>query len=121
MITRSEALARARRWTAELSPQDTPEVGLHEFALGWVAWPIRAAPQNPSPVGPQVVIDRETGDLARWPSLPAPVIAEKYVALKAAGDRFPPDVRMMLEEAGWFPGRDISAEVDQWAGASLRI
>ena len=61
-----------------------------------------------------MVIDRETGDLSRWPSIPASAIAEKYTALKAAGDRFPPDVRQMLEDAGWFPGRDIAAAVDQW-------
>jgi hypothetical protein len=28
--------------------------------------------------------------------------------------RFPLDVGGILDEAGWFPGRDISAAVDQW-------
>ena len=119
MITRDEALARARTWTADLWPDNPPEPGLHEFDLGWVVWPMPATPADPthppaSTGGPQVVIDRETGDLSRWPSIPAAAIAEKYTALKAAGDRFPPDVRQALDDAGWFPGRDISAAVDQW-------
>jgi hypothetical protein len=119
MISRDEALARARGWAVRLWPEHTPEVCLHEFALGWVAWPTPAAPRDParapSSIGePQVVIDRETGDLVRWPSTPASVIAEKYTAMKAADDRFPPDVRQALDDAGWFPGRDISAAVDQW-------
>jgi hypothetical protein len=119
VITHEEALVRARSWTADLWPDSPPEPGLHEFDLGWVVWPLPSTPQDPtrapsSTGGPQVVIDRETGDLSYWPSIPASAIAEKYTALKAAGDRFPPDVRMALEDAGWFPGRDISAAVDQW-------
>jgi hypothetical protein len=119
MITRDEALARARSWTADLWPDNPPEPGLHEFDLGWVVWPMPATLPDPtqppsSTGGPQVVIDRETGDLSRWPSIPASAIAEKYTALKAAGDRFPPDVREVLDNAGWFPGRDIAAAVDQW-------
>jgi hypothetical protein len=119
MITRDEALALVHAWAAELWPQNTPKIDVHEFALGWVAWPMPATPKDPtrelsSTVWPPLVIDRETGDLVRWPSLPTSVIAEKYTVLKAAGDRFPPDVRMALENAGWFPGRDISAAVDRW-------
>jgi SUKH-3 immunity protein of toxin-antitoxin system len=119
MITRDEALARARSWTADLWPENTPEPGMHEFPLGWVVWPMPTTPPDPTQApsstgGPQIVIDRETGDLSRWPSIPASAIAEKYTALKAAGDRFPPDVRQALDDAGWFPGRDISAAVDQW-------
>jgi hypothetical protein len=119
MVTREEALELARSWATGLWTKDLREVGLHEFALGWVAWPILHAPRDPKqappPSGwPTLVIDRETGDMTRWPSIPVSVIAEKYTALKAAGDRFPPDVRMALEDAGWFPGRDIAAAVDQW-------
>ena len=119
MITRDEALACARSWAVRLWPEHTPEVGLHEFARGWVAWPLEAAPRDPAQASsstgePQVVIDRETGDLVRWPSSPAPVVAEKYTAMKAAGGRFPPDVRQALDDAGWFPGRDIPAAVGQW-------
>ncbi len=31
-----------------------------------------------------------------------------------ADGRFPPDVARLLLDAGWFPGRDVSAEVDAW-------
>lgn len=119
MITRDEALARARTWAAEGRPDVPPEIGLHEFDLGWVAWPVRPAPADatePPPVtgGQQIVIDRETGDISRWPSLPADVIAEQYATTRAAEDRFPPDVRRVLDDAGWFPGRDVTAAVGQW-------
>jgi hypothetical protein len=119
MITRDEALARARTWAAEGKPDGPPEISLHEFDLGWVAWSVRPAPSDaterpPVTGGQQIVIDRETGEISRWPSLPAEVIAKQYATTRAAEDRFPPDVRRVLDEAGWFPGRDISAAVDQW-------
>lgn len=119
MITRDEALARARTWAAEARPSGPAEIGLHEFDLGWVAWPVRPAPADPTATpsatgGQQIVIDRETGEISRWPSQPAPVIAARYAATRAADNRFPPEVRRVLDEAGWFPGRDVSAAVDQW-------
>ena len=124
MITRDEALARARAWAAEGRPEGPPEVELHEFELGWVAWPILAIepaavtdgpPLPPTSTGtPHVVVDRESGELSRWPSLPAAVIAEQYAITRAADDRFPADVRQMLDKAGWFPGRDVTAAVSQW-------
>lgn len=119
MITRDEALARARTWAAEGHPGGTGEIGLHEFDLGWVAWAMRPAPADPTQPPPetggqQIVIDRETGDISRWPSLPAEVIAKQYATSRAAEGRFPPDVRSVLEKAGWFPGRDVSAAVGQW-------
>ena len=120
MITRDEALARARAWAAEGRPEPAPEIHLHEFDLGWVAWPADGTTSEepatpPASTGtPHVVVDRETGELSRWPSLPARVIAERYALTKAADSRFPDDVRTVLHEAGWFPGRDLTAGVDQW-------
>lgn len=119
MITRDEALARARTWAAEGHPGGTGEIGLHEFDLGWVAWAMRPAPADPTQPPPetggqQIVIDRETGDISRWPSLPAEVIAKQYATTRAAEGRFPPDVRSVLEKAGWFPGRDVGAAIGQW-------
>ncbi|GAB2931680.1 hypothetical protein GCM10027280_19230 [Micromonospora polyrhachis] len=119
MISREEALALARAWAAGDRPGPAPEVGLHEFDLGYVAWPVLPAPADPSrpPAAtgfPRAVIDRETGELTQWPSLPAPVIAERYAQQRAVDHRFPPDVRYVLEEAGWFPGREVTAAVDHW-------
>ncbi|MGW0434912.1 SUKH-3 domain-containing protein [Micromonospora sp. NPDC003197] len=119
MISREEALALALAWATGDRPGPSPEVGLHEFDLGYVAWAVPPAPTDPSrpPMAtgsPRVVIDRETGELTQWPSLPAPVIAERYAQQRAADNRFPPDVRYVLEEAGWFPGREVTAAVDHW-------
>jgi hypothetical protein len=122
MISRDEALARAREWAAAGHPGPTPEVDLYEFDLGYVAWRIQPEPAGTAgpPVPPsatgsaKAVIDRETGELSQWPSLPAPTIAERYAERRAAEGRFPPDVREVLEKTGWFPGRDMTAAVDLW-------
>jgi hypothetical protein len=119
MISRAEALERARSWATAGRGGAPVEVGLYEFDLGYVAWvvePPQVDPSRPptSTGAPSVVIDRETGELSQWPSLPAPVIASQYAARRAAQDRFPPDVRQVLDKAGWFPGRDVRAAVDQW-------
>lgn len=119
MISREEALALARAWAAGDRPGPPTEVGMHEFDLGYVAWAVPPKPADPArpPVvtgSPRIVIDRETGELTQWPTLPAPVVAEQYTRERAAADRFPPDVRRVLEEAGWFPGRDVTTAVNHW-------
>lgn len=122
MISRDEALARARRWAAAGRPGPPPEVDFYEFDLGFVASrrePLRFAPDGtprpPSATGqPTVVIDRETGRLSSWPPLSNQEIAERYRKYHAAEGRFPPDVREVLDQAGWFPGRDMTAAVDLW-------
>ncbi|MBQ1050658.1 SUKH-3 domain-containing protein [Micromonospora sp. C51] len=120
MISRDEALALAREWADERG--STFDVTLFEFDLGYVAClvePVAAAtdgpPLPPPATGyPRAVIDRESGEVSQWPSLPWQTIAERYAQRRAAEGRFPPDVRYVLEQAGWFPGRDFSAAVDHW-------
>ncbi|GGM60611.1 hypothetical protein GCM10011608_52120 [Micromonospora sonchi] len=122
MISRDEALTIARQWAQAGSPGPAPEVFLHEFDLGYVAW--RAEPAAPATDGPpapppstgypRAVIDRETGELSQWPALPAEMLAERYARRRAAEGRFPPEVRHVLETAGWFPGRDVTSAVDHW-------
>ncbi|MFG3419863.1 SUKH-3 domain-containing protein [Micromonospora sp. NPDC049460] len=122
MISREEALARARQWAAAGHPGPAPEVDLYEFDLGFIASrrepepeAANGPPRPPAATGqPTAVIDRETGELSQWPSMPAPAIAERYAKHRAAEGRFPPDVREVLEKAGWFPGRDMTAAVDLW-------
>ncbi|MFB9239362.1 SUKH-3 domain-containing protein [Plantactinospora siamensis] len=119
MISRAEALERARSWAAGDRPDAAPEVGLYEFDGGYVAWVVEPAPDPaagpPAATGsPRIVVDGETGELSQWPSLPAPEIAARYADRQAAAGRFPPDVRYVLEQAGWFPGRDVTAAVEQW-------
>ncbi|PZG20391.1 hypothetical protein C1I95_09585 [Micromonospora craterilacus] len=120
MISRDEALAIARQWAGESQP--VLDVTLFEFDLGYVACRVEpAAPATGGPPAPppatgysRAVIDRETGEVSQWPSLPWQTIAERYVQRRAAQARFPPDVRHVLEQAGWFPGRDFGAAVDHW-------
>ncbi|MBQ1027731.1 SUKH-3 domain-containing protein [Micromonospora sp. C95] len=119
MISRDEVLAIARDWANE---QTTFDVTLFEFDLGYVAClvePVAAVtdgpPLPPPSTGyPRLVIDRETGEVSQWSSLPWQTIAERYTQRRAAEGRFPPDVRHVLEQAGWFPGRKFRAAVDHW-------
>ncbi|WP_306206008.1 SUKH-3 domain-containing protein [Actinoplanes sp. RD1] len=124
MITRDEAheLAQARLSAGFDEPQ---EISLYEFDLGWVAWrtPKPVAPGSPptSTGGPQIVVDRETGDISRWPSIAPSAIAEQYTAAHAEADRFPPDVHAMLTKAGWFPGRNVSETIDAWLQRDAQV
>ncbi|MEV1288699.1 SUKH-3 domain-containing protein [Micromonospora sp. NPDC049679] len=81
MIMRDEAERIAAVWAYRESlrrgHEYTPQ--LDEFDLGYVVWSapppnVLAAPGD----GPRTVIDRETGELTYWPSVPAPVIHEMY-------------------------------------------
>ena len=120
MISRDEALVLARQWAGESVP--VLDVTLFEFDLGYVAClvePVATAtdglPGPPPSTGyPRAVIDRETGEVSQWPSLPWQTIAGRYAQRHAAEGRFPPDVRYVLEQAGWFPGRDVGTAVDHW-------
>lgn len=117
MIEPAEARARATRWLATGGG-----VEIFEFELGYVVWPtpesagIGAAVSGP-PVTtgtPRAVVDRETGELTTFGSLPISSVAEEYRALHAARRRFSPDVLQDLYLAGWRPGRDHRAGVDAW-------
>ncbi|MGW0505208.1 SUKH-3 domain-containing protein [Micromonospora sp. NPDC003241] len=120
MISREQALAIARQWAGGHQP--VLDVTLFEFDLGYVAClvePVASTtdgpPAPPPSTGyPRAVVDRETGEVSQWPSLPWQVIAERYAQRRGSEGRFPPDVRAVLEQAGWFPGRDLGASVDHW-------
>lgn len=95
MISEEQARARADSWiNAGVPPERRREVGIYAFDGGWVVWGKEAPPadreRRPSTVGSgRGVIDAESGELTFWPSLPAPVIAERYRRLRGkqvAGD-----------------------------------
>jgi hypothetical protein len=92
------------------------DLGLAEYDDAFVVW--RNVPRDgaaPAVTGqPTVVVDRETGELTPWVSLPTDVVVAQYTAHRAARDRFPPDVRSVLETAGWWPARDRTAVVTAW-------
>lgn len=102
MTSQAQALATADRW---LNPEGTVvprrEVKLHEFDLGWVVWAAPAAverdPQTgerrpPARIGDACgVVDRGTGELTVWPSVPVDEVVrlyrEKHAATSAQDDR----------------------------------
>lgn len=119
MVTREEALRRAREWLSGGTHEDAlAPLDVFEFDLGYVVWPVRPAGEAGRPPavigGARAVVDRETGELTTWPMLPAPVIAEQYREARRSRERFPPEVHSDLLAAGWWPGRDVAAAVDQW-------
>lgn len=81
MISRQEAeriaVEWARRETLRLGYECTPMIS--EFDLGFVVWwsPPAGVVATPGS-GATTVIDRETGELSSWPSLPAPVVESMY-------------------------------------------
>jgi hypothetical protein len=122
VISPDDALRLARPWAINSLPSCNGEVGLYEFELGYVAWP--AGPRPPAdewppqpPLmlgGPNLVIDKQTGELSVWPSVAPETVADMYRHERRARHRFPADVRAVLDEAGWRPGRDVSAWVNRW-------
>lgn len=118
MVTRDEAIGKAREWLATGGQPNDVEIGVDEFDLGYILWPVqpRGATDRPPAAlgGARAVVDRETGELSVWPMLPTPVIAEQYRETRRAKDRFPPQVYADLEAAGWRPGRNVAASVDEW-------
>jgi hypothetical protein len=114
MIDRARAEAAA---LAHLGPGG--EIRVAEFDSGYIVWRAETRPGDPSTPPPTTgrptaVIDKETGELTPWGSLPTELIAAQYTARRAAGRRFPPDVRAALDAAGWWPGRNREAAVVAW-------
>lgn len=119
MVTREEAVRRARDWLADAGrPADDIDIGVHEFDAGYVLWPVLPGGQSgalPDTLGgTRVVVDRQSGELSTWPMLPTPIIAEQYREQVRARERFPADVSEDLRAAGWRPGRNVAASVNEW-------
>jgi hypothetical protein len=93
MIMRDEAERIAAVWAYRDSlrrgQEHTPRV--EEFELGYVVWstPPPNAPAVPGE-DPRTVIDKETGELTFWPSVPTPMIQQMYRDHRA---QRPPAVR----------------------------
>jgi hypothetical protein len=81
VITREDAgeiaAGWARRESLERGYECTPSVA--EFDLGFVVWTVRPRTVLPVPGdSPRTVIDRDTGLLSLWPSIPPDAVAEAY-------------------------------------------
>lgn len=79
MFSEAEAQVLADRWVNQgRTPADRSGVGLREFDLGYVVWAI-PPPDAPPQIGaPHGVIDRQTGELSIWPSVPVEQVIEMY-------------------------------------------
>ncbi len=89
MITMAQAVATADRW---LNPQGNQapqrQVATHEFDLGWVVWAVPPPPEvdpvtgqrrPPAEFGSACgVVDRRTGELTAWPSVPVEEVVRMY-------------------------------------------
>ncbi|GAA2745147.1 SUKH-4 family immunity protein [Kitasatospora cinereorecta] len=100
MITREQALAAAHRWVNGDLPQEVSRpVRSHEFDLGWVLWPEPAPVQvdpltgerrAPEEIGAAcAVVDRRSGELSVWPSVPVPEVIRLYRDRLGAGSHNP--------------------------------
>jgi hypothetical protein len=73
-------------------------------------------------VSEHAVVDRETGEVTRWPPFPPPMIAERYSDLRAATQRrFSREAVPGQRAAGWFPGRDVADLVTDWLRAESEL
>ncbi|WP_407554708.1 SUKH-4 family immunity protein [Streptomyces sp. Pv4-95] len=87
MISQEQALATAEGW---LNPegQARREVRMQEFDLGWVVWaaappierdPVTGKRRPPATIGHSCgVVDRRTGELSSWPSVPVEEVVRMY-------------------------------------------
>lgn len=79
MITRDEARLIAERWVAESAPDGVAlTAAVHEFDVGYVVWGVEPANVTPQVGAGRGVIDKETGELSVWPSIPVELVAERY-------------------------------------------
>ncbi|MGK4581489.1 SUKH-4 family immunity protein [Kitasatospora sp. HPMI-4] len=96
MTTREQAIDAAYRWiNGELPQEAARPVQCHEFDLGWVLWPAPApvqvdpltgARRAPEEIGAAcAVVDRTTGELSVWPSVPVAEVIRLYRDKLGAG------------------------------------
>ncbi|UQA92757.1 SUKH-4 family immunity protein [Streptomyces halobius] len=96
MITQAQAHATAARWLNPEGHQGPPrEVAMQEFDLGWVVWAVPPPPEvdpetgqrrPPAEIGTACgVVDRATGELTVWPSVPVDEVVRMYQQKHGAG------------------------------------
>jgi hypothetical protein len=73
-IDRAEAWRRAETWLTRGGRRQVA-VAVAEFTEGYIARPV---PRDPDEHERLVVVDRRTGGITLWPSLPEDVLAEQY-------------------------------------------
>ncbi|KQV13203.1 MULTISPECIES: SUKH-4 family immunity protein [unclassified Kitasatospora] len=100
MTTREQAIEAAHQWINGARPEEQwHRIGVHEFDLGWVLWPEQPAVAEQAAVGERrapteigsacAVVDRETGELTHWPSVPVEEVVQLYRDKLGAGSYDP--------------------------------
>ncbi|MFI9051921.1 SUKH-4 family immunity protein [Streptomyces sp. NPDC053427] len=99
MISQEQALATAEGW---LNPEGQAhrEVRMQEFDLGWVVWaaapplerdPVTGKRRPPATIGHSCgVVDRHTGELSTWPSVPVEEVVRMYQQKHGGGQEAAP-------------------------------
>ncbi|WP_033221023.1 SUKH-4 family immunity protein [Kitasatospora phosalacinea] len=100
MTTREQAIEAAHQWINGAKPEEQwHRIGVHEFDLGWVLWPVLPAAEPdpetgarraPAEIGTAcAVVDRESGELTHWPSVPVEEVVQLYRDKLGAGSYDP--------------------------------
>ncbi|HEY3716407.1 MAG TPA: YwqJ-related putative deaminase [Jatrophihabitantaceae bacterium] len=83
MITRDEADQIAEKWVADTVSSVPLTAAVREFDLGYVVWAQPPADHPPLFGAGRGIIDRETGELSSWPSLPIDHVIEQFRTQRA--------------------------------------
>jgi hypothetical protein len=78
MITRDEADQIAENWVADSVSTVPLTAAVREFDLGYVVWAQPPTDHPPLFGAGRGIIDRETGELSVWPSLPIDMVIEQF-------------------------------------------
>jgi hypothetical protein len=79
VISQEQALALADRWLNPEGPAaPRREVRMREFDLGWVVWAEAGDPHGAEAADVYGFVDRRTGELTVWPSVPAEEVVRMY-------------------------------------------
>ncbi|WP_371501671.1 SUKH-4 family immunity protein [Kitasatospora sp. NBC_00374] len=100
MTSREQAIEAAHQWINGARPEEQwRPVAVHEFELGWVLWaeqpaatadPATGERRAPAEIGSAcAVVDRETGELTTWPSVPVEEVVQLYRDKLGAGSYDP--------------------------------
>ncbi|MET8676673.1 SUKH-4 family immunity protein [Streptomyces sp. NPDC004647] len=100
MISQAQAIAIADRWLNPYGAQAPQrQVATHEFDLGWVVWAVPPPPERdpvtgqrrpPAEVGNACgVVDRRSGELTVWPSVPVEEVVRMYQQKHGGGATAP--------------------------------
>jgi hypothetical protein len=103
VITLDEARQIAERWIADGLPSGAGiAAGLHEFDAGYVVWGVAPAGTEALLGSGRGVIDRQTGELSVWPSVPVEQVVELYLAHRAG---------QVVAPRTWDPAREARRDL----------